>query len=74
MAKANNVKLTPKQVQIIRLLADNGLKVKPVADAMFYNINTITYHISQVKKATRLDPRNFYDMVELLKLIAEEKN
>lgn len=56
---------------IVRQMAKNGLNVTDVSRAMLYHRNTIVYHIEMIKKATGKDPRNFCDLVELLKEVGE---
>lgn len=33
--------------------------------------NTVLYHLDKVKRQTGLDPRRFYDLVELVKIAQE---
>lgn len=33
--------------------------------------NTVTYHLDKVKRQTGLDPRRFYDLIELVKIAQE---
>lgn len=43
----------------------------PVAHAIFAHRNTVLYHLDKVKRQTGLDPRRFYDLVELVKITQE---
>lgn len=52
--------------QIILKLADNRMNVCEVGRVLFLHRNTVSYHISKIKKLTGLDPLNFYDLHKLV--------
>ena len=64
--------MTPLDKEIIRGMADNDMSVLAVAKSLFMHRNTINYHIERVRRETGLNPRNFYDLAELLKRIEAE--
>lgn len=47
------------------------MNVTDVARAIFTHRNTVLYHLNKVKQQTGLDPRRFYDLVELVKMAQE---
>lgn len=47
------------------------MNVTDVARAIFAHRNTVLYHLNKVKRQTGLDPRRFYDLVELVKMAQE---
>jgi len=49
----------------------NNMNVTDVARAIFTHRNTVLYHLNKVKQQTGLDPRRFYDLVELVKIAQE---
>lgn len=48
-----------------------NMNVTDVARAIFTHRNTVLYHLNKVKQQTGLDPRRFYDLVELVKIAQE---
>lgn len=60
--------LTDIDFQIILALADNNMNESETARSLFMHRNNIVYHIGKVKKLTGLDPTNFYDLGELVKM------
>lgn len=59
--------LSDTQKQIINELCNCNMNKCEVARKMFFNLNTIIYHIEQIKIKTELDPNNFYDLINLKK-------
>lgn len=57
--------LTDLQKSVIIALAENGMRVTKAARAMHYNPNTIKYHVAAIKKKTKLDPQNFFELIKL---------
>ena len=53
-------------VEVLRGLALNNLKIKNTAEYLHRSRHTIDYHVRNIKKVTGLNPRNFYDMCKLL--------
>lgn len=48
-----------------------SMNVGEVSRQLFMHRNTVTYHLDKVKRQTGLDPRRFYDLVELVKMAQE---
>lgn len=56
-------------VQIIRAMSECDMKVQAVADKLHYVRQTIGYHIRRIHRVTGLNPRGFFDLQELLKMV-----
>lgn len=54
-----------------RMEDKHDMNVTDVARAIFTHRNTVLYHLNKVKQQTGLDPRRFYDLVELVKMAQE---
>ena len=52
--------------EIIVAMADCNLNMTEAAAKIYSQRNTIWFHANFIKKQTGKDPRNFYDMCELL--------
>lgn len=64
--------LKEKDKLVILALADNGMQVKPTARAIDMHWNGVYYCIDRIYNKTGLDPRNFYDLHELVQMVNEE--
>lgn len=42
-----------------------GMRLRTAANMVFYNKGTLTYRFDRIRRETGLDPRNFFDLVEL---------
>ena len=51
--------------KIVHALAQCNMNINAAAQKLHYHRNTIEYHITQLRKTTGLDPRNFFDLGEL---------
>lgn len=63
--------MTQLQAEIIVKLAENGLDITPTSRAIYLHPNTIKYHLRKIQKKTGKNPKDFYDMCELLPLARE---
>ena len=63
--------LKEKDKTIILALADCGMKYKPAARAINLHYNTVAYRMDIIYLETGLDPRNFYDLHELVQMVKE---
>ena len=52
-------------------MANHSMNISEVSRQLFMHRNTVTYHLDKVKRQTGLDPRRFYDLIELVKLAQE---
>ena len=53
---------------ICRALADNDMNATKAAKALYIGKRTMWTYIDKIKKQTGLNPRKFWDLVELLKM------
>lgn len=51
--------------KMIVAFAQCNMKIKVAASKIFYNKGTLAYRFNRIKQNTGLDPRNFFDLVEL---------
>ena len=58
--------MTLLQAEIVLALAKNNLNIKATARELYRSLSTIYYHIYTIIDQSGLDPRNFYDLCELL--------
>lgn len=56
--------------KMIVAFARCGMKIKTAADMVFYNKGTLIYRFNRIRRETGLDPRNFFDLVELYNIAA----
>jgi carbohydrate diacid regulator len=54
--------------KMIVAFARCNMKIKVAANTIFYNKNSLTYHFNRVRRETGLNPRNFFDLVELYEI------
>jgi sugar diacid utilization regulator len=72
--KRSDNKLSEREIEILLGMARNILSVKRTADSLFFATNSVIYHANRIKMKTGLDPTDFYDMVELLKMAKEQSD
>lgn len=60
-----------EDAHIVIAMANHNINVTDVARAIFAHRNTVLYHLNKVKQQTGLDPRRFYDLVELVRMAQE---
>ncbi len=65
-------KLTDADKEIVLAFAENNMDTSKTARSSVYHRNTIKYHLEQIQKKTKLDPRRFYDLVELVSAIKKD--
>lgn len=61
--------ISQDQIAIIRAMAENDLNGTKAAKATHYGKTTMFYHLNEITRKTGLNPRKFYDTVELLRKI-----
>ena len=64
--------MTEVQIEIIKAYADNGMNVSRTARYLRYHRNSVMYHLERIEDATGLDPKNFHDLVKLLRMAGED--
>lgn len=60
--------LTAVEVEVLMAFADNNMNVSETGRQHYRHRNTVRYHLDKVIERTGLNPYNFYDLVQLLKL------
>lgn len=63
--------MNKEDAHIVVAMVNHNMNVTDVARAIFTHRNTVLYHLNKVKQQTGLDPRRFYDLVELVKMAQE---
>lgn len=59
-------RITHTDAEFILAMAENGLRVHRAAVAVPMSKNAAEYHTGKIIKETGMDPRDFYDMINLL--------
>lgn len=63
--------MNKEDAHIVIAMANHNMNATDVARAIFAHRNTVLYHLNKVKQQTGLDPRRFYDLVELVRMAQE---
>lgn len=69
MGVHNRTELDDVERNVIMAMADENLRVSKAANSLYLHINTVVYHLDQIQEITGLDPRKFYDLVELIDML-----
>ena len=64
-------KLTDKQKQVILEMCENDMKIVDVAMALSLSTSTVRGHLNRIHTKTGMNPRCFYDLVELMDMVRE---
>lgn len=72
MAEIRNPSLTDIEKEIILLMAECDLRMSAVGKELNYCRGAVFYHVKRILKKTGLNPRCFYDLVELLEMVRED--
>ena len=62
-------KLKDIDAEILIAFVCNNMSIEDTAKSQFIHRNTVTYHLEKVEAVTGLNPRNFFDLVQLMELI-----
>lgn len=54
------------EAKIILAFAQGNMSIKTAAELVGCHYSTIAYHLPIIRESTGLNPRNFYDLVELV--------
>lgn len=71
MDKKKQRDLSERQMEVIRSMAKNGMRLTDVATELYRHRNTVAYHVEAIKGITGKDPMIFSDLVSLLREIGE---
>ena len=58
--------MTQLDKDILVSFAKNGMVKARVAQQLFMHYNTVEYHLQKIKTETGLDPKNLFQLAELL--------
>lgn len=67
-------KLSEHQCNVIFALADADMCVSKAARAYYMSDLGFIYQLNRIKEITGKDPRNFYDLHNLIRYIKAERN
>ena len=59
---------TELDIKTLVEFANNNMDLSKTARKLFLSRTAAAYHLEKIKNKTGLDPLNFYDLVQLLKL------
>lgn len=65
--------LNEKQRAVVMAFADNDMSLTKTASAVYYSAANIAQYLRRIAMLTGLDPKRFYDLVELVRKIKEGK-
>ena len=60
--------LTDAQKEIIRVFAESGMNRTEASRRLFRHYNTVYYQLIRIKENTELNPWDFFDLHELLRM------
>jgi sugar diacid utilization regulator len=63
--------MTPVRCKIILALANNSMRVSRAAKEIHMDHSTLLYHLGWIKLITGKDPKNFYDLIDLVRMARE---
>ena len=64
--------IKPNRAQVLKAYADAGMRLQTAAKALGMSNRGVEYHLNRAKEETGLDPRNFWELVRLLRKIGYE--
>lgn len=59
----------PIRHKIILALADCSMSANAAAKKLYMDHTTVLYHIKMIKAITGKDPKNFYDLCDLVRMV-----
>ena len=68
--------ITQLDMDVLVAFAQNGMVASRASRQLFMHRNTVEYHLEKVKAHTGLDPRNLFQLAELLgvKIVINQKD
>ena len=61
--------LSEEDLMEIKILADNDMNCTKTAAAMYMHRNTLVYRLTMIRRKVGLDPRRFWELRELIRII-----
>ena len=58
--------MTKRQAEAILAFANNGMRLTAAALELYTTGATISYHLDKVREQTGMNPRDFFDLYELV--------
>lgn len=65
--------LTESDLLVLRGYANNNMNALQTAHNIFFSKRVVYYHLNAIKHKTGKDPRNFWELLELLEMYKERK-
>lgn len=69
--RQRNIPLNDMQRKLVKAMAAESMNVSNAAKSIGYTGAGASYALNKIKTLTALDPRNFYDLRELMELIED---
>lgn len=69
--------LTRRQASVVLAFAHNGMRYTPTCEALYLHENTVRYNLDKAHEKTGKDPRDFFELYELVKIarkVLEDEN
>ena len=66
--------LREKDIQTLLTFAKNNMRFKPSAAELGCNFETVSRRLDSIYRRTLLNPKDFYDLVKLVKQIEENND
>ena len=63
--------MTPVRCEIVLALADCAMNANAAAKQMYMSRSTVNYNIKIIKAITGKDPRNFYNLYDLVQMVKD---
>lgn len=63
--------MTELEKIILRAYADCNMSIQMAGEKLHYHRNTVRYHLYQVQRKTGLNPRRFWDLVQLMEEVGD---
>ena len=62
-------RITDTDAEVILAMSRNDMSIQRTADELNYTHNAVGYHIQKIRRVTGLNPKGFFDLQELLKMV-----
>ena len=64
-------KVSPVRCKIILTLAECNMNASETGKRIFMSPSAVKWNLDRIKEITGKDPRNFYDLMELVKMVKD---
>ena len=65
--------MTEHEKIIIMAYARNDMSIRKTADVLRFGYTTINYHLEKIWEKYGLNPKRFFDLVQLVEMAKDEK-